>query len=40
VMIDTFYPLYLTTEAKKLDDDSYPYSWNEEVESKKVEAEE
>ena len=27
VMIDTFYPLKLTTEAKKLDDDQYPYSW-------------
>jgi len=40
VMIDTFYPLHLTTEAKKLDDESYPYSWNEEVEAEKVEAEE
>lgn len=40
VMIDTFHPLHLTMEAKKLDDDSYPYSWNEEVEPKKVEAEE
>ena len=29
VMIDTFHPLHLTTEAKKLDDDSYPYSWLE-----------
>jgi len=40
VMIDTFHPLHLTTEAKKLDDESYPYSWNEEAEPKKVEAEE
>lgn len=30
VMIDTFHPLNLTMEAKKLDDDSYPYSWNED----------
>lgn len=27
VMIDTFYPLKLTTEAKQLDDENYPYSW-------------
>jgi homogentisate 1,2-dioxygenase len=32
VMIDTFHPLYRTVEAKKLDDESYPYSWNEEEE--------
>ncbi|NIQ06521.1 MAG: homogentisate 1,2-dioxygenase, partial [Candidatus Korarchaeota archaeon] len=37
VMIDTFHPLHLTTEAKKLDDESYPYSWNED-EEKKIEA--
>ncbi|HET6528293.1 MAG TPA: homogentisate 1,2-dioxygenase, partial [Balneolaceae bacterium] len=40
VMIDTFHPLNLTTEAKKLDDDNYPYSWFEEDEPEKVEAEE
>ena len=40
VMIDTFHPLHLTMEAKKIDDDRYPYSWFEEKESKKVEAEE
>jgi len=27
VMIDTFHPLNLTTEAQKLDDQTYPYSW-------------
>lgn len=27
VMVDTFRPLYLTEEARKLDDDTYPYSW-------------
>lgn len=32
VMIDTFHPLHRTMEAKKLDDDSYPYSWNEDDE--------
>jgi homogentisate 1,2-dioxygenase len=40
-MIDTFHPLHLTTEAQKLDDESYPYSWiEEEEEEKKIEAEE
>lgn len=29
VMIDTFRPLYLTEEAKILDDATYPYSWVE-----------
>ncbi|HKJ30407.1 MAG TPA: homogentisate 1,2-dioxygenase [Balneolales bacterium] len=29
VMIDTFHPLYLTEEARKLDDAKYPYSWLE-----------
>lgn len=38
VMIDTFHPLHLTTEAKKIDDDGYPYSWIEDKE--KAEAEE
>ena len=27
VMVDTFHPLFLTTEAMALDDDRYPYSW-------------
>jgi homogentisate 1,2-dioxygenase len=27
VMIDTFYPLHLTTDARTIDDNSYPYSW-------------
>ena len=27
VMIDTFRPLYLTMQAKALDDGHYPYSW-------------
>lgn len=27
VMIDTFHPLYLTEEARELDDETYPYSW-------------
>lgn len=39
VMIDTFHPLYLTTEAAKLDDGSYPYSWMEK-EEKALETEE
>ena len=29
VMIDTFRPLYLTEDAKALDDEKYPYSWLE-----------
>lgn len=29
VMIDTFKPLYMTEEAMRLDDPSYPYSWLE-----------
>jgi homogentisate 1,2-dioxygenase len=29
VMVDTFHPLTLTEEAKKLDDAKYPYSWLE-----------
>jgi len=29
VMVDTFHPLILTEEAKKLDDAKYPYSWLE-----------
>ncbi len=29
VMIDTFKPLYVTEEAMRLDDPSYPYSWME-----------
>ena len=35
VMIDTFRPLHLTTEAKKIDDDSYPYSWIDDKKNKK-----
>ncbi|HLE58152.1 MAG TPA: homogentisate 1,2-dioxygenase [Candidatus Limnocylindria bacterium] len=27
VMIDTFHPLYLTSQAAALDDPAYPYSW-------------
>jgi homogentisate 1,2-dioxygenase len=27
VMIDTFHPMYVTEEAMRLDDPSYPYSW-------------
>jgi hypothetical protein len=27
VMVDTFHPLKLTTQALELDDDRYPYSW-------------
>jgi homogentisate 1,2-dioxygenase len=30
VMLDTFYPLKLTTHAKEFDVPDYPYSWNEE----------
>lgn len=30
VMLDTFHPLKLTTEAKDFDVPEYPYSWNEE----------
>ena len=29
VMVDTFYPLHLTTNAQSIDDASYPYSWIE-----------
>ncbi len=29
VMVDTFYPLHLTTNAQSIDDASYPYSWLE-----------
>jgi len=29
VMVDTFYPLKLTTNAQRIDDPSYPYSWLE-----------
>ncbi|MFY0698705.1 MAG: hypothetical protein JXR11_12680 [Balneola sp.] len=29
VMIDTFKPMYVTEEAMRLDDPSYPYSWLE-----------
>ena len=29
VMLDTFHPLYVTTEAEPYDDKSYPYSWQE-----------
>ena len=29
VMVDTFYPLKLTTHAERIDDASYPYSWIE-----------
>jgi homogentisate 1,2-dioxygenase len=27
VMLDTFHPLFVTTEAEPYDDKSYPYSW-------------
>jgi homogentisate 1,2-dioxygenase len=27
VMVDTFHPLQLTTVARSIDDDAYPYSW-------------
>jgi homogentisate 1,2-dioxygenase len=27
VMVDTFHPLQLTTVARSIDDDTYPYSW-------------
>jgi homogentisate 1,2-dioxygenase len=30
VMLDTFYPLKLTTFAKEFDDPKYPFTWNEE----------
>jgi len=30
VMIDTFHPMYVTEEAMRLDDPSYPYSWLED----------
>ena len=29
VMVDTFYPLQLTTHAQRIDDAGYPYSWIE-----------
>ncbi len=29
VMVDTFYPLHLTTNAQSIDDAGYPYSWFE-----------
>jgi homogentisate 1,2-dioxygenase len=29
VMVDTFYPLQLTTIARSIDDPAYPYSWLE-----------
>ncbi len=29
VMLDTFHPLYVTTDAEAYDDKSYPYSWLE-----------
>jgi homogentisate 1,2-dioxygenase len=29
VMVDTFHPLYLAKDAESLDDDSYPYSWQD-----------
>ena len=29
VMLDTFHPLYVTTEAEAYDDKTYPYSWLE-----------
>jgi homogentisate 1,2-dioxygenase len=30
VMIDTFHPMYVTEDAMRLDDPSYPYSWLED----------
>ncbi len=30
VMLDTFHPLFVTTEAEPFDDRTYPYSWLEE----------
>ena len=29
VMVDTFHPLFLTTQALEMDDPNYPYSWLE-----------
>ena len=29
VMLDTFHPLYMTTDASPYDDPKYPYSWLE-----------
>ena len=28
VMIDTFKPVHLTTDSKKVEDEKYIYSWN------------
>ena len=28
-MLDTFHPLYMTTDASPYDDPKYPYSWLE-----------
>jgi len=27
VMVDTFHPLNITSAARRLEDESYPYSW-------------
>lgn len=37
VMLDTFYPLKLTTYAKEFDVPDYPFSWNEEGHTAEIE---
>lgn len=35
VMIDTFHPMYVTEEAMRMDDPSYPYSWLDDNDGEK-----